>query len=197
MNKIIVLLALMLAFDGLAQKKKQPAKTTAPATAALSAGGASGAYASATEASEGKVKWLSIEQAYKANQKEPRKWMIDLYTDWCGWCKVMDRETFSNPQVAQVFSKKYYAIKYNPEKEADFMLGNQSFRAMLQNKVTGYPTTVYLDENLNMIQPIGGFMKVADYMPIITFFGYDHYKSDPWEKFQKEIFPQKYATVSQ
>ena len=67
-----------------------------------------------------KIKWLTIEQAYALNQKEPRKMVIDVYTDWCGWCKVMDRETFSKPAIAEFVNKNYYAVKLNAEQIREY-----------------------------------------------------------------------------
>lgn len=107
-------------------------------------------------AEEAKIKWVTLEEAYKLNQKQPRKVFIDLYTDWCGWCKVMDKNTFKNAEVIDFVNKKYYAVKFNPEKDGDVMLGKVSFKNMLNGKVTGYPTTVFMNEKMALIQPVSG-----------------------------------------
>ena len=80
---------------------------------------------------EAKIQWVTLEEAYKLNQKQPRKIWIDLYTEWCGWCKVMDKNTFKNAEVVQFTNKKFYAVKYNPEKDADVMFGKVSFRSLI------------------------------------------------------------------
>ena len=46
-----------------------------------------------------RINWMTIEQAYALTQKRPKKFVVDVYTDWCGWCKVMDRETFTRPAI--------------------------------------------------------------------------------------------------
>ena len=48
------------------------------------------------EPSDDKIEWLTLEEAFARNQKAPRKILIDVYTGWCGWCKVMDKKTFSH-----------------------------------------------------------------------------------------------------
>ena len=56
------------------------------------------------------IKWLTIEQAAERMKKEPRKIVIDVYTDWCGWCKKMDKNTFTDPKVVALVNKDYYAV---------------------------------------------------------------------------------------
>ncbi|NJK95139.1 MAG: DUF255 domain-containing protein [Bacteroidales bacterium] len=62
-----------------------------------------------------KVKWYTIEQVVELQKKEPKKILIDVYTDWCGWCKKMDAETFDHPIIAEYINKYYYPVKFNAE----------------------------------------------------------------------------------
>ncbi|MGV3585410.1 MAG: thioredoxin family protein, partial [Adhaeribacter sp.] len=66
-------------------------------------------------AKKGKINWLSLEEAAVLNKKEPRKMVIDVYTDWCGWCRKMDQSTFSDPEVADYVNKNFYAVKLDAE----------------------------------------------------------------------------------
>jgi thioredoxin-related protein len=141
---------------------------------------------------ESKMEWVTLEEAYKRNQKEPRKIFIDMYTDWCGWCKVMDKNTFKNGEVIEVANKKFYAVKYNPEKDADVLLGKVSFRAMMNGKVTGYPTTVLLDEQMNLIQPVAGYLEPRIFHQLLTYFGDNHHQKEPFEKFKEGTYPKQY-----
>ena len=58
-----------------------------------------------------KVKWYTLEEAQKLNAKNPKKIIIDVYTDWCGWCKKMDQATFGNPAIAKYLNDNYYPVK--------------------------------------------------------------------------------------
>ena len=138
-----------------------------------------------------KIEWLSIQEAYKRSQKEPRKMVIDVYTEWCGWCKVMDQKTFTNTQVIDFVSRKYYAVKYNPEKDGDTMLKGTSFKKLLQG-INSYPTTVFLDEKYAMIQPISGYLEPRIFHQIVTYFGDDNQKKEDFEKFKTGTYTSKY-----
>ena len=145
----------------------------------------------ATKATE--MKWLTLEEAIQQNQKEPRKIFVDMYTDWCGWCKVMDKNTFRNAEVVDYASKKYYAVKFNPEKDGDVQLGNTTFKTMINGKVTGYPTTVVMDEKLNLIQPIAGYLEPRMFHQMITYFGGNNHEKEPFDKYQTGTYAKLYA----
>ena len=61
------------------------------------------------------IQWLTMEEAYEKTQKEPKKILVDVYTDWCGWCKVMDRGTFRDEKVVAYVNEHYYAVKFDAE----------------------------------------------------------------------------------
>jgi thioredoxin-related protein len=143
-----------------------------------------------------KIKWYTMEEVQKLSQENPKKVFIDVYTDWCGWCKRMDATTFKDPKIVKILNENFYAVKLDGEgqevivfkdKEYKFVpqgrKGYHELAAALMNGRLSYPTTVYLDENLNMIQPIPGYMKVEDLEPILIFLGKDHYKNQTWKDF--------------
>lgn len=151
------------------------------------------------------IQWLTIEEAYAKIQKEPRKVLIDVYTDWCGWCKVMDRETFKDKAVTEYINKKYYAVKLDAEQKGTIKLGDKQFKYLeqggrgineialaLTNNQPSYPTTVFLDDHFNMIQPLPGYMKAREFHQIITFFGDDYHKKQDFESFKAKTYAQLY-----
>ena len=64
-----------------------------------------------------KVKWMSWEEAVQANKKNPKKIFIDVYTDWCGWCKKMDKTTLSNPKIVKELNANFYSVKFDAEQK--------------------------------------------------------------------------------
>ncbi|MGC1242755.1 MAG: DUF255 domain-containing protein [Chryseosolibacter sp.] len=104
------------------------------------------------------VQWMTFEQAVEKSKIEKRKIFIDVYTDWCGWCKVMDKKTFNDPEVAKLLNEKFYPVKFNAEQREDVVFEGTTFKfidqggrgthqlaaALLNNKLS-YPTVVFLD----------------------------------------------------
>ncbi|MBD2756442.1 thioredoxin family protein [Spirosoma validum] len=157
---------------------------------------------------EGKhINWLTIQQAYALTQKKPKKFVVDVYTDWCGWCKVMDRKTFSQPAIVDYVNENFYPVRFNAEQTADVTLGKQTFKyisggshgvhelaaALLKNQM-GYPTTVFLDEKFNLIQPIGGYLDARTFHQIITYFGNDYHQKEPFDRYKAGTYVKSYQT---
>jgi thioredoxin-related protein len=146
-----------------------------------------------------KVEWITFEEAIELHKENPKKLLIDLYTDWCGWCKVMDRETYSNAMLSSYINENFYPVKFNAEQKESVEFVGHTFKfipsgrrgvhelaAALTNNQLSYPTTVFMDEDLRIIQPIAGYLKPKQMEPILNFIGDDHYKTIPWEDFKKE-----------
>jgi thioredoxin-related protein len=143
------------------------------------------------------VKWYTVEEAFALTKKEPRKILIDVYTDWCKWCKVMDTDTYSNQIIADYLNKNFYPVKFNAEQKTDVTLNGKTYKflasgnrgynelaAELLNGQLGYPSVVFLDEQTKMIQPVQGYIKAKQFDGIIRFIGGDFYKTKKWEEFQ-------------
>jgi uncharacterized protein YyaL (SSP411 family) len=142
------------------------------------------------------VNWLTWEEAVELNKKEHRKVFVDVYTDWCGWCKKMDKATFQQPHIAEYLNENYYPVKFNAEQRTDITLNEKVYKFVrsgrsgyheLAAEITfgklSYPTIVFMDENMKVIQPIMGYKDAGVFEMIMTYFAEDHYKTTPWKKF--------------
>ena len=120
------------------------------------------------------IKWVSLEEAVELSKKTPKKIMIDVYTKWCGPCKMLDRNTFQNKDVAAYVSEHYYAVKFNAEGNDEITFKGKTYsnpnydpaKASRRNSahqltrffgVRAYPTVIFLDENLEFLAPIRGY----------------------------------------
>ena len=147
---------------------------------------------------EGGINWITMEEAIEIVEQggNDKLFFIDVYTDWCGWCKRMDATTFADPTVVDVMNKNFYAIKFDGEAKREIELKGQTFKfvnqgrrgyhelaaALLQGKMS-YPTVVFMDENFNMIQPLPGYRTGPEFLPILKYLGEKHYKNTSWEDY--------------
>lgn len=151
-----------------------------------------------------KVNWLSWDEALKKNKSEPRPFMVDFYTVWCGPCRMMNKNTFGDAEVAAYLNEHYYAIKFNAQGKdtvelAGYTLVNRQYdpkRARSRNgthdltmamaAVNGsiaYPTVVFLNEKLEIITPVQGYIKANDFRPILHFIAEDAYLREEYAEF--------------
>ena len=153
-------------------------------------------------ASQEQIKWMSFEEAVTANEQNPKKIFIDVYTDWCGWCKVMDKQTFSDSAVIITMNKYFYPVKFNAESKAKISFGGQNFAFNARNRAhdlavnllrgqMSYPSTVYMDGKNRVITAVPGFLKPKDIIPILIYMGEGLYETQQWEEFQKEYSAKK------
>lgn len=149
---------------------------------------------------ESSVNWMSFEEAVEKSKAEKRKIFIDVYTDWCGWCKVMDKNTFNQEKIAKYLNDNFYPVKLDGEQKEDITFRGQTYKyvasgrrgyhelaaALLQGKLS-YPTVVFLDEDFNMIQPLPGYQKPEAFEKVINFIGGDYYKTKEWTEWEKNF----------
>ncbi|MDR6237300.1 thioredoxin family protein [Aureibacter tunicatorum] len=109
---------------------------------------------------EGKVKWHSITEVEKLSKDDPRPILVKVYTDWCGWCKKMDKDTFDDSTVADYINENYYAVKLNAESTTPFKFKGESLtpKAFAQKYgVRGFPTTIFFGKNFTSPNVIPGY----------------------------------------
>ena len=148
------------------------------------------------------VNWLSWDEAaaLAKNDKNPKKIFVDVYTDWCGWCKKMDKDTFQNASVAKYMTDNFYMVKMDGEGKDPIEFRGKTYKfvasgrrgyhelaaALLQGRLS-YPTVVFMDENLNMLSPVPGYQKPEPFLNIARYFGDDIYKKQDWKTYSGQV----------
>lgn len=155
------------------------------------------------------IKWVTFQEALDAQEISPKKIFIDSYTDWCGWCKKMDKDTFSNPDVAAYMNEHYYAVKFNAEGNESVTYKGKDYDnpSYVPNKsgrngsheisqvfgIKSFPTVLFLDEEANLITPIPGYKTVPQFEVLVKLFASNDYKeiktSEEWEKYNADFVP--------
>jgi len=132
-----------------------------------------------TTISSDKGEWTTIEKAIIASKKDNKKILIDVYTDWCKWCKVMDEKTFKDQSTISFLQENFHLVKFNAETRTDVTFGDETYKYSSQNKrgyhelalemldgKLSYPSLVVYDSNLKKLQIINGF-KTADQLMVL------------------------------
>lgn len=144
------------------------------------------------------VRWYTWEEAVEAAETEPRKIFVDVYTDWCGWCKVMDEKTFQHPTIAKMLNEDYYPVKLDAEMREDVVFKDYRFKYVpngrrgyhqlayeLLNGRLSYPSVVMLDESFDRILVAPGYQKPEDFKYILSFVSGNHYQSMSWQAYRR------------
>jgi thioredoxin-related protein len=152
-----------------------------------------------------KVNWITIEKAQELQKKVPKNIIMDVYTNWCGPCKLMDKYTFQNPDVANYLNDNFYSVKFNAEGDEKVIFKgrnfkNNNYKKSLSNTrnsthdfarylgISGYPTIVFFDINSNPIAPITGYLnpnQIEIYLNLFSNDAYTEIKSQ--EDFKKFV----------
>lgn len=151
------------------------------------------------------VNWHTIDDAAQA-KIGTRIYFVDFYTSWCGWCKKMDRDTFSDPTVQKILNKYYYPVKFDAESKKNVIWngrvypaatsarnGLHSFTSAILGRNVGFPTYAFLRANGTLLQAVPGYFAPNDFVVVLWYFASgdcDKYPFDRYQQiFDKEIRP--------
>ena len=143
------------------------------------------------------TRWYSLNEVSTNLKKQQRPVLIDLYTDWCGWCKVMDKKTYSNKNVSSYLDQKFYAVKVDAEGKNPISWMNRQFKfnesygthdfaIYLTGGQLSYPTTVIIPPG-GEPQAIPGYLTPKQFEVILKYFGEGAYKTTPFPAFEKNF----------
>ncbi|MFD1094160.1 thioredoxin family protein [Salegentibacter chungangensis] len=146
------------------------------------------------------IKWMTMNEALEAQKKAPKKIFMDAYTVWCGPCKMLDRNTFTNKNVIEYVNKNFYPVKFNAEGTEEIVYKDNTFanpnfdperkgrnsqhQFASAMKISGYPSLVFFDEKGELIAPIAGYRTPQQLEMYLKMFASDDYK----ELTSKEAF---------
>ncbi len=156
-------------------------------------------FAMQAQETESKIKWMTMNEALAAQKEAPKNIIMDAYTDWCGPCKMLDKNTFGHPKVAEFINENYYPVKFNAEGEEEINYKNEVFANPQYNpdlkgrrnsphefaralQISAYPSIVFFDEKGDLIAPLKGYRTPAQIEIFLKIFAKDEYKNLTTEK---------------
>lgn len=172
-----LLLALVLAGPALAQSEGS--------TPTVIRGGTT---PSATAPGE-KIRWTDVADGFVEAKRSGQPLLVDVSTQWCGWCKKMGRTTYADPAVRAYVNKKFIASKVDAEDDArrvEYGGVESTHRQFADSfRINQYPTALFFAPDGTLITQVPGFVKPEVYIEVLRYIGDGHYRTTSWDAFQR------------
>jgi thioredoxin-related protein len=130
--------------------------------------------------------WNSFDVGFNLAKNTEKKVLVDVYTDWCGWCKKMDSEVYTDREVVKLINDHFILVKLNAESGNSLTFrGKTLSEADLAHElgVSGYPTTLFFDYNANPITDFPGYAAPERFSKVLDFIGKDYYKTVSFQEY--------------
>ena len=156
----------------------------------------------------GLVNWMTFKEAQELNKKAPKPFLVDIYTDWCGWCKHMMKTTYSNPGFATYINQHFYPVKFNAEGKDTIEYAGKTYLPtskepktphqlaikFLGNSLT-YPSTVFITNNFEFNLLTQGYLDEKKIEPLLIYTVENVYRTTQYEDFSDRFTKAFYDTV--
>ena len=133
--------------------------------------------------------WRSFDAGLEHAKVSHKKILVDVYTDWCGWCKKMDEQVYADPRVKDYLAKNFVIVKMNAEAEGVVHYKGQNYSpAQLAAAfgVTGYPATLFLKDDRDPITLLPGYMDAPMFLHVLSFIAENQYEKKQFDQYLKE-----------
>lgn len=138
-------------------------------------------FSDVAEKPAAKMNWVPIDSLSVIMQQQPRPVLFSIYTDWCGWCKKMDRTTYRNAKLIQYINEYYYPVKFNGEYKEPVEFNGQIFRYNSENNIheltlyltrnePAFPVTVFLSHLSANPAPLAGYLNAKEMEAPLKYF---------------------------
>lgn len=155
-------------------------------TPVLFIAGAAASWSDEPKSQKAEVTWLAFEPGLAAAKKEKKMMVVDFYTTWCGWCKVMDQKTYGDSSIIKFAKEKLVLVKVNAEsnEKTRFRDKEYTYRELaLAFGVNGYPATAFIDANGEILTLVPGYVPADKFLPVLEFLSGGHHKTMKFEDY--------------
>lgn len=142
------------------------------------------------EDAEARLVWSELEPALAEAKRLNKPLLVDVYTDWCGWCKRMDKTTYGHPDVRDYVARSFVTAKVDAEddrRHATYLGESRSYRQFADSfRISGYPTTLFLEPDGALITQLPGYVKPEPFLDVLHYIGEGHYRTQSWEAYSRD-----------
>jgi thioredoxin-related protein len=127
----------------------------------------------------GEIGWRGWDSGLREARAAGRPVLVDVYTDWCGWCKRMDRDVYARAEVRDYLAQRFVTVRLNAEAGDAARYDGRSFTSRTLAayfRVNGYPTTIFLDPNGGHLANVPGYVAPDRFMQLLRYIGDGHYE---------------------
>lgn len=144
---------------------------------------------------ENEIIWYTIEEAEEKAKKDPRPIFIDVYTDWCYWCKKMDQSTFKKKEVVKYLNTHFYPVKFDAESKKDIFFEGKTFKKegrmhalakrLLDNDMR-FPNLTFYQVKDKKSRHYPEYLKAKNFLKLLKYIKDEHYTTTTWESYRKK-----------
>jgi thioredoxin-related protein len=134
--------------------------------------------------------WNELDPALAEARRAQKPLLVDVYTDWCGWCKRMDKTTYADPDVRDYVQGAFVPARVNAEddkRKASYLGKTRTYRQFADTfRISGYPTTLFLAPDGQLITQLPGYVKPGAFLTVLRYVAEGHYRTQSWESFTRD-----------
>ena len=155
------------------------------------------------------ISWMSWDQAMLAREDAPRKLLVVIVEDDNLECDRLIHGVLEDPGIADYLNEKFYPVKldlthsgpltYRSNTLKTLKINSSSVHELARELTKGSmeaPTSVFLNNDLDILQPLPGIQDRQLFQAIMTYYGDDHYRNTPWSMYKESFSPTPKGNVA-
>lgn len=132
--------------------------------------------------------WVTLEDAQRQAADEGKYVLLDVYTEWCGFCRRMNRETYADKSVQDVIDRYFYAVRIDAESQQKVSFQNETYSMEELAQAFGvasFPTTIFISPTGEPVASQPGFIEAGRFHKMLSFVGSKSYQTQTFQQYSE------------